>query len=155
MTGRARPRRSRHPSPTLTRWVRLLAPALWCCGGALVILAGAVAWGARGAGGAIAVALTILGVGLVRRRGMGRCCKPPEDRKPRAAWPQRDGGTMTRGFHKGSSRLPCSGSHDHFARARRRLPVGAAVVTLAAGLAACGAQAGSAGRVELYATGVP
>lgn len=87
MTARFRPKSLLRTSPTLTRWVRLLAPALWCCGGSLVILTGAVAWGARGARGAIVVALTMLVVGLVRRRGMGRCCKPPEDRKARAAWP--------------------------------------------------------------------
>lgn len=52
---------------------------------------------------------------------------------------------MTHGFHKGSSRLLCSGPHDRFSRAWRCLPVGAAVGMLAAGLAACGAQTGAAG----------
>jgi hypothetical protein len=47
--------------------------------------------------------------------------------------------------HSTTSRTPWSVSRDRFPRAWRRLPLGALVVVLSVGLAACGAQSNSAG----------
>jgi hypothetical protein len=60
----------------------MLVPVLLCCGGSLVILAGAVGWGALGAAGGIDVAVATLVARLVLRPRRGSCCELPANGTP-------------------------------------------------------------------------